>query len=119
MAITSNVLYGVGGLLVLLLLSQQSGHAQNPASSDIDLACVGSNGFTIHVAVDERTSTVSVNGTRLRAIIDRNLISFKQRADDGTTYYQHISRLTGVMIVQYGSTSRMERYDCKKAQRQF
>jgi hypothetical protein len=49
MAITSNVLYGVGGLLVLLLLSQQSGHAQNPASSDIDLACVGSNGFTIHL----------------------------------------------------------------------
>jgi hypothetical protein len=104
----------VGGILSLLFLGQP-GHAE----TQIELACVHSNGFTVDVIVDEETSTVSVNGTRLRAIIDHNSISFKQQADDGTTYYQRISRSTGVMVVQYGDTSRMERYDCSRAQRRF
>jgi hypothetical protein len=104
----------IGGVLSLLFLGQ-AGHAD----TQIELACIGSNGFTLDVIVDEGTSTVSINGTRLRAIIDRNSISFKQQADDGTTYYQHISRSTGVMIVQYGDTSRMERYDCSRARRRF
>jgi hypothetical protein len=108
-----------GIFFFLLTLGDQRGCAQTPTSSEIELACVGSNGFTVHVAVDERSSTVSVNGSRLTAIIDHNMISFKQQAYDGTTYYQHISRLTGKMIIQYGNTSRIETYDCEKARRKF
>jgi hypothetical protein len=105
----------VVGVLSLLLLGQQPGHAE----TQIELTCIHSNGFTLDVTIDEATSSVSINGTRLRAIIDRNSVSFRQQSEDGTTYYQRISRTTGVMIVQYGDTSKIERYDCSKAQRRF
>jgi Trypsin-like peptidase domain len=91
-----------------------------PTPSQIDLACVGPSGYTTHFTIDEQTSTVIHAGMRLRAIIDRNEISFKFQGDDGTAYYHHISRSTGAMIVVDREASTVfGRYSCKKAQRRF
>src|SRR5712664_907015 len=87
-------------------------------SSSTELACIGQNGFTVNIAFDERARTVLFHGLR-RALIDRNLISFKWVTDDGDTYYHHINRSTGVMIVQYGNTSRIDTYACSRAQKRF
>jgi endonuclease YncB( thermonuclease family) len=83
------------------------------------ISCVSSNGITADIEFDEITGFVKLNGLPLKARIDESKILFDWRADDGVVYRHNISRSTGLMVVQYGNTSRFESWTCKKAERKF
>lgn len=86
----------------------------------ITLACVGADGFTLTIEIDEGENIVRYNGrVATNILIDRNEIIFDIVMGD-QTWTHFISRLTGNLVVK-GSLAGVlpEPYICQTATPKF